>query len=309
MLLAVIENGTIILVGATTENPSFELNAALLSRCRVMVLSRLGGEHLEQLLQKAESYKKQLLPLTRESRALLIQMADGDGRTILNFAESLFLYKSDTLLEPLQVMQIVQKRAPIYDKTQEGHYNLISALHKSIRGSDPDAALYWFSRMVDAGEDCLFIARRLVRMAVEDIGLADPHALNQATAAKDAYAFLGSPEGELALAQCVIYLATAPKSNAAYLAYKKALKSAQQFGSLSPPRHILNAPTKLLKDLGYSEGYIYDHSTEQGFSGQNYFPEAMQRQTFYEPTSRGHEKEISEYLQQLESLRQKKSPT
>lgn len=309
VLLSVVEEGTITLVGATTENPSFELNAALLSRCRIMVLNRLGNEHLEQLLKKAESYKNTLLPLTTESRSLLIQMADGDGRAILNFAESLFLYKSDTLLNQAQVIQIVQRRAPIYDKAQEGHYNLISALHKSVRGSDPDAALYWFSRMVDAGEDCLFIARRLVRMAIEDIGLADPHAINQAIAAREAFSFLGSPEGELALAQCVVYLATAPKSNAVYLAYKKSLNAAQIYGSVPPPKHILNAPTKLMKDLGYGDGYIYDHNTEQGFSGQNYFPEAMERQAFYEPTGRGSEKEISEHLKELSALRKKNHPT
>ncbi len=303
VFLSSIEEGTVILVGATTENPSFALNAALLSRCRVLVLNRLESASLEMLLRKAEAYKGKTLPLTEEARNTLVQMADGDGRTILNLAESLFLYENDKLLDPALLREVVQRRAPLYDKDQEGHYNLISALHKSIRGSDPDAALYWFSRMVDAGEDCLFIARRLIRAAAEDIGLADPYALTQAVAAKETFKFLGSPEGELALAQCVVYLALAPKSNAIYLAYKKAMKVAKEHGSLPPPKHILNAPTFLMKDLGCGKDYIYDHDTEEGFSGQNYFPEQMERQAFYQPKGRGREAEILVKLEKLNTLR------
>lgn len=305
VFLSSIEEGTITLVGATTENPSFALNAALLSRCRVMVLNRLESQHLETLLKRAEAYQGKTLPLTEEARATLIQLADGDGRTLLNFAESLFLYENDKRLEPLHVLEAVQRRAPIYDKAQEGHYNLISALHKSIRGSDPDAALYWFCRMVDGGEDCLFIARRLIRAAAEDIGLADPHALTHAIAAKETFEFLGSPEGELALAQCAVYLALAPKSNAVYLAYKKAMQAAKEYGSLPPPKHILNAPTNLMKNLGYGKDYIYDHNTEEGCSGQNYFPESIERQTFYQPKGRGREAEILTMLEKLDTLRKK----
>ncbi len=272
-----------------------------------MVLNRLESPHLEELLNRAEIYKGKKLPLMEAARATLIQMADGDGRTILNLAESLFLYENDKLLDPAHLTEVAQRRAPLYDKAQEGHYNLISALHKSIRGSDPDAALYWFSRMVDAGEDCLFIARRLIRAAAEDIGLADPHALTQAIAAKETFEFLGSPEGELelALAQCVVYLALAPKSNAVYLAYKKALKAAREHGSLSPPKHILNAPTSLMKDLGYGKDYIYDHDTEEGVSGQDYFPEQIERQAFYQPKGRGREAEMLTKLEKLETLRKK----
>ena len=301
-----LEDGTITLVGATTENPSFGLNAALLSRCHVLVLQRLQEEHLELLLQRAESFEKKSLPLTPESRQTLIRMADGDGRTILNFAESLFLYDAETLLTPEKLSSILQKRPPIYDKAQEGHYNLISALHKSVRGSDPDASLYWFCRMVQGGEDLKFIARRLIRMAVEDIGLADPKALEQAVSAQRAYDFLGSPEGELALAQCVVYLSMAPKSNAVYVAYKKALQKADETGSLAPPAHILNAPTQLMKNLGYGKGYTYDHDTESGVSGQNYFPDSMPRQTFYAPKGIGHEEKILKRLCELNNLRQQK---
>ena len=307
VFLASIEEGTIILVGATTENPSFELNAALMSRCRVFVLNRLTEESLEMLLKKAEERENKKLPLTKDAREMLVRMADGDGRAILNFAESLFLYPESPLLDSSQLREAVQRRAPLYDKAQEGHYNLISALHKSIRGSDPDASLYWFCRMVDAGEDLLFVARRFIRMAVEDIGLADPKALSQAIAAKQAYEFLGSPEGELALAQTAIYLAVAPKSNATYVAYNKALSTAKKLGSLAPPKHILNAPTGLMKNLGYGEGYVYDHDTEEGFSGQDYFPEGIERPSFYQPKGRGFEERISSKLKELENLRKNKS--
>ena len=303
VFLSSLEEGIITLVGATTQNPSFELNAALLSRCRVLVLNRLNENNLEALLQKAEDYNAAALPLTLEARALLIQMADGDGRTLLNFAESLFILPKDKTLDSHGLLEILQKRAPIYDKAQEGHYNLISALHKSIRGSDPDAALYWFCRMIEAGEDPLFIARRLVRAASEDIGLADPGALTQAIAAKEAYEFLGSPEGELAIVQCLIYLATAPKSNAAYMAYKGASKTARNHGSLSPPKHILNAPTTLMKDLGYGKDYIYDHNAEEEFSGQNYFPEELPRRIFYNPKGKGFEDTLLKRLKHWQSLR------
>ncbi len=307
VFLSAIEEGTITLVGATTENPSFELNSALMSRCRVLVLHRLNEESLEALLQRAESFEKKKLPLTEEARALLYQMADGDGRTILNFAESLLGYPPTPLLDSPHLIEAIQRRAPLYDKAQEGHYNLISALHKSVRGSDPDASLYWFCRMVDAGEDRTFIARRLIRMAVEDIGLADPTALPQAIAAKDAYEFLGSPEGELALAQCVIYLALAPKSNAAYVAYNKALQAAQKYRSLMPPKHILNAPTSLMKNLEYGKDYIYDHNLPEGFSGQDYFPEEMGRESYYSPTHRGFEESLFQQLKKLSTLRKTKS--
>lgn len=303
VFLAPMEEGTITLVGATTENPSFELNPALLSRCQVLVLNRLNEKNLEALLERAEVEEKKTLPLTLQAREMVCRLADGDGRAILNMAESLFLYPMASLLEPEQLLEAIQRRAPLYDKAQEGHYNLISALHKSVRGSDPDAALYWFCRMLDGGEDPLFIARRLVRIAVEDIGLADPTALTQAIAARDAYAFLGSPEGELALAQCVIYLATAPKSNAAYVAYKQAVQAAKTYGSLLPPKHILNAPTHLMKTLGYGKEYIYDPNTEEGFSGQNYFPENMERKTFYKPKGLGVEAAILERLKEWARLR------
>ncbi len=301
--LPIVEQGLVTLVGATTENPSFELNAALLSRTHVMVLHRLDEKALEILLQKAENKQGRSLPIDGQGRDLLKSMSDGDGRTLLNFAESLFLHSGSPLLSVSDMMQVLQRRAPIYDKAQEGHYNLISALHKSIRGSDPDAALYWFCRMVEAGEDCLFIARRLIRAAVEDVGLADPYALNQAIAAKEAFDFLGSPEGNLALAQCVLYLATAPKSNAVYNAYKRASQYAQENGSLTPPPHILNAPTKLMKQLGYGKDYCYDHDTPEAFSGQNYFPESLSRQTFYQPTHRGFEEKLQKRLMHWQTLR------
>ncbi|HEY1385767.1 MAG TPA: replication-associated recombination protein A, partial [Dongiaceae bacterium] len=273
-----VEDGTIVLVGATTENPSFELNAALLSRCQVFVLNRLHEGDLETLLKRAEDLMGFALPLNGEARTALIAMADGDGRYLLNMAEELFRLPPDIILDPAALTKAVQKRAPLYDKAQEGHYNLISALHKSLRGSDTDAALYWLARMLVGGEDPKYIARRLVRFAVEDIGLADPQALTQALAAWDAYDRLGSPEGELAIAQCVIYLGTAPKSNAAYEAMSGANEAARKTGSLMPPKHILNAPTRLMKDLGYGKGYSYDHDTAEAFSGQNYFPDGMARQ-------------------------------
>lgn len=306
VFLSSLEEGIITLVGATTQNPSFELNAALLSRCRVIVLNRLEEKDLESLLQKAETYNKAPLPLTPEARALLIQMADGDGRALLNFAESLCMLPKEKTLDQHQLLDVLQKRAPIYDKGQEGHYNLISALHKSIRGSDPDAALYWFCRMIEAGEDPLFIARRLVRAASEDIGLADPGALTQAIAAKEAYEFLGSPEGELAIAQCLIYLATAPKSNTCYMAYKSAAKTAKSYGSFSPPKHILNAPTPLMKELGYGKDYIYDHNAEEEFSGQDYFPEELPRRIFYNPKGKGFEDTLLKRLKHWQSLRKSK---
>ena len=304
--LPVVEDGTIILIGATTENPSFEMNSALLSRMQVVVLQRLGADSMQQLLARAEENVGKDLLLTTEARDILIGMADGDGRALLNFCEILFACKAKQKLDPAALTQYLQKRAPLYDKRQEAHYNLISALHKSLRGSDAQAALYWMCRMLTGGEDPLYIARRLVRFAVEDIGLADPQALVQANAAKEAYDFLGSPEGELALVQCVLYLATAPKSNASYMAYGAANRSAKEFGSLMPPMHILNAPTKLMKELGYSKGYEYDHSSEDGFSGQNYFPDGMARQDYYQPVERGFEREIIKRLEYWEKLREKK---
>jgi len=305
--LPYVEDGTVTLIGATTENPSFELNAALLSRCQVLVLKRLSAEDLETLLARAEAIMARALPLEPDARAALIAMADGDGRYILNLAEALFALKTDRPLDTAALVRVVQKRAPLYDKAQEGHYNLISALHKSLRGSDTDAGLYWLARMLAGGEDPFYIVRRLVRFAVEDIGLADPNALVQAIAAKDAYDFLGSPEGELALAQLVIYLGTAPKSNAAYRAFGAAKGAAAETGSLMPPMHILNAPTRLMKDLGYGRGYEYDHDTEDGFSGQNYFPDGMRRRVFYQPAERGFEREIAKRLEYWKKLREKRS--
>jgi putative ATPase len=305
--LPVMEDGTITLVGATTENPSFELNGALLSRAQVLVLRRLDDDDLETLLQRAEQFYGRPLPLDSEARASLRAMADGDGRYLLNLAEELAGMDAATPLDTAALVAAVQKRAPIYDKAREEHYNLISALHKSIRGSDPDAALYWLARMLAGGESPLYIVRRVVRAAVEDIGLADPQAVQQALAAKDVYDFLGSPEGELAIAQAVIYLATAPKSNAAYVAFGEAKRAAAEHGSLMPPAHILNAPTKLMKDLGYSAGYEYDHGTENAFSGQNYFPDGMAREDFYRPTPRGFEKEIEKRLAYWAKLRQRSS--
>ena len=301
-----VEDGTIVLVGATTENPSFELNAALLSRCQVFVLNRLHEGDLETLLKRAEELMGFSLPLNVEARTALIAMADGDGRYLLNMAEELFRLPPDIVLDPAALTKAVQKRAPLYDKAQEGHYNLISALHKSLRGSDTDAALYWLARMLVGGEDPKYIARRLLRFAVEDVGLADPQALVQALSAWDAYDRLGSPEGELAIAQCVIYLGTAPKSNAAYEAMSGANDAARKTGSLTPPKHILNAPTRLMKDLGYGKGYNYDHDTAEGFSGQNYFPDGMARQRFYQPVERGFEREILKRIEYWDRLRAKK---
>ena len=304
--LPVMEDGTITLVGATTENPSFELNGALLSRAQVLVLRRLDDDDLEALLQRAEHYYGRVLPLTDEARASLRAMADGDGRYLLNLAEEVADLKAQAPLDTAALVSAVQKRAPLYDKSREEHYNLISALHKSIRGSDPDAALYWLARMLAGGESPLYIARRVVRASVEDIGMADPQALVQALAAKDVYDFLGSPEGELALAQAVIYLATAPKSNAAYVAFGEARRAAAEHGSLMPPAHILNAPTRLMQDLGYGAGYEYDHGTEEAFSGQNYFPDGMERGNFYRPAGRGFEKEIEKRLAYWAKLRAQK---
>jgi len=305
-----VEDGTIVLIGATTENPSFELNSALLSRASVLTFKRLDDAALENLLQRAETHEGRKLPLTEDARTALISMADGDGRGLINLAEDVFLSTGKGTAAPIDreaLTQLVQRRAPLYDKGQDGHYNLISALHKSVRGSDPDAALYWLARMLAGGEDPLYIARRLVRMAVEDIGLADPAALLQANAAKDTYDFLGSPEGELALAQATVYLASAPKSNAAYMAYNAAMRVAKESGSLLPPKHILNAPTTLMKQEGYGHDYAYDHNEKEAFSGQNYFPDGVERQHFYTPTGRGFEREIKERLERWAELRAKRS--
>ncbi len=301
-----VEDGTVTLVGATTENPSFELNAALLSRCQVLVLKRLDDTALETLLSRAEGAMGKALPLDVDARGALRAMADGDGRYLLNLADELLLLPAETSLDTAHLARLVQKRVPLYDKAQEGHYNLISALHKSLRGSDTDAALYWLARMLAGGENPLYIARRLVRFAVEDIGLADPQAIVQALAAKDVYDFLGSPEGELALAQAVIYLGTAPKSNAAYVAFGESQRAARETGSLMPPMHILNAPTKLMKELGYGKGYEYDHQARDAFSGQNYFPETMARQHFYRPVERGFEREIAKRLEYWAGLRSRR---
>ncbi len=303
--LPYVEDGTIILVGATTENPSFELNAPLLSRCQVFVLRRLDHDALAEILARAERSLARALPLSEDGRAALLAMADGDGRYLLNLAETLAGYPQAPALDAGGLAEAVQRRVPLYDKAQEGHYNLISALHKSLRGSDTDAALYWFARMLAGGEDPLYIARRLVRFSVEDIGLADPQALVQALAAWDAFERLGSPEGELALVQCVIYLGSAPKSNAAYRAEGAAKRAARETGSLMPPMHILNAPTRLMRTLGYGEGYVYDHATAEGFSGQNYFPDAMERRRLYTPGGRGFEKEIAARLAYWQRLRDK----
>jgi putative ATPase len=301
--LPYVEDGTVTLIGATTENPSFEINAALLSRCQVFVLNRLDEAALEELLARAEALEGQALPVNTEARQALKAMADGDGRYLLNLAEELFALRPDTALDTARLIETVQKRAPLYDKSQEGHYNLISALHKSLRGSDVDAALYWLARMLAGGEDPRFVARRLARAAIEDIGLADPQALPQALAAWEAYERIGTPEGELALAQCVIYLASAPKSNASYKAFGSAMRMAKDTGSLAPPKHILNAPTGLMKDLGYGDGYAYDHDAEDGFSGQDYFPEGIARAQFYKPVERGFEREIAKRLDYWTKLR------
>ncbi len=302
--LPIVEDGTVILVGATTENPSFELNAALLSRSHVLVLNRLDDACLEILLERAEQVEGRSLPLDGDARASLRAMADGDGRYVLNLAEELFAQEFGQELDINALVEVLQRRAPVYDKSGEEHYNLISALHKSIRGSDVDAALYWLARMLAGGEDPIYIARRLVRAAVEDIGLADPQAVVQALSAKDVYDFLGSPEGELALVQAVIYLTSAPKSNAVTRASAKSAAAAKEYGSLTPPKHILNAPTKLMKDLGYGKGYIYDHSTKEGVSGQNYFPANMPRQTFYEPGDSGFEVTVQKRLDHWHKLRE-----
>jgi putative ATPase len=305
--LPVVEDGTVILVGATTENPSFELNGALLSRAQVLVLRRLDDAALETLLARAEGFYERKLPLTEDARQSLRAMADGDGRYLLNLAEEVAALKTTKPLDSAALVAAVQKRAPLYDKSREEHYNLISALHKSIRGSDPDAALYWLARMLAGGEQPLYIARRLVRASVEDIGLADPQAVVQAIAAKDVYDFLGSPEGEIALVQCVLYLASAPKSNAVYVAQGAAMKAAGEYGSLMPPAHILNAPTKLMKKLGYGKGYEYDHAAEEAFSGQSYFPEGMERQNLYQPKDTGFEREIQKRLDYWAKLRAKRA--
>jgi len=305
--LPVMEDGTITLIGATTENPSFELNAALLSRARVLTLKRHSDESLNTLLSRAEAAMDRPLPVIDEARSTLVAMADGDGRAVLTLAEE--LYRSAMPDEKLDVdglRKVLQRRAPIYDKSQDGHYNLISALHKSVRGSDPDAALYYLARMLDGGEDPLYLGRRLVRMASEDIGLADPQALQIALSAKDAYDYLGSPEGELALAQACIYLATAPKSNAVYTAYKAAMGAAKANGSLLPPKHILNAPTKLMGKEGYGQGYQYDHDQPEAFSGQDYFPEEIGRQEFYAPVERGFERDIAKRLEYWAKLRKQR---
>ncbi len=308
LFLPYIEDGTITLIGATTENPSFELNGALLSRCKILILNRLDTPALFQLMAAAENFTQKPLPLDDNARHTLCALADGDGRYLLNMCEELFHADIDTILDANALIALVQKRAPLHDKSREGHYNLISALHKSLRGSDVDAALYWLARMLEGGDEPLYILRRLVRFASEDIGLADPQALTQALAAKDSYEFLGSPEGDLAIAQAVIYLATAPKSNAAYMAYKASRKDAKESGSLMPPKHILNAPTKLMKDIGYGKNYQYDHSSKDRFSGQHYFPDTMARKEYYLPVERGFEREIQKRLQYWNKLRKQLNP-
>ena len=301
--LPYVEDGTVVLVGATTENPSFELNAALLSRAQVLILNRLDAAALGRLLDKAEALEERPLPLTPAAREALIATADGDGRFLLNQAETLFSIEIAEPLDPGALAELLHRRVAVYDKDREGHYNLISALHKSIRGSDPQAALYYLARMLTAGEEPLYLLRRLTRAAVEDIGLADPQALVQCIAAKDTYDFLGSPEGELAIVQACLYLATAPKSNATYMAQKGAWRSAKETGSLMPPKNILNAPTKLMKEIGYGTNYRYDHDAEGGFSGDNYWPEELPPQTYYRPTDRGFEKKIAERIAWWEERR------
>ena len=301
--LPLMENGTIVLVGATTENPSFELNAAVLSRAQVMVLERLATEDLELLAQRAETEAGRELPLEADARRSLLEMADGDGRSLLNLIEQVMAWKREQPINQATLSTRLMKRAAVYDKSGDSHYNMISALHKSVRGSDPDAALYWFARMLAGGEDPRYLARRITRMAVEDIGLADPQAQDICLQSWQTYERLGSPEGELALAQAVTYLALAPKSNAAYLAYKAAVLDAKNTGSHPPPKHILNAPTDLMKDQGYGDGYAYDHDAEDGFSGQNYFPDGMDRPGYYVPVERGFERELSKRLAYFEKLR------
>jgi putative ATPase len=306
VLLPVVEDGTVTLIGATTENPSFELNSALLSRGRVLVLNRLTPEALAQLVARAEELLGKKLPVKEEARDALFAMADGDGRYLLTMLEFIWDAQPKAPLDSEGLGKLLQQRPPVYDKAQESHYNLISALHKSLRGSDVQAALYWFARMLDGGEDPLYIARRLIRFASEDIGMADPQALVQAIAARQAYEMLGSPEGELMIAQSVIYLATAPKSNAQYTAFGAAKRAAKQHGSLMPPKHILNAPTKLMKDIGYGRDYDYDHNAEDAFSGQNYFPDEMPREEYYNPVERGFEREIQKRLEYWDRLREKR---
>ena len=306
--LPYVEDGTIILVGATTENPSFELNAALLSRCQVFVLNRLNSDDFEVLLQRAEKEEGKPLPLDDEAREIMKTIADGDGRYILNLAENVFNYaQSGEIFDKDNIINIVRSRAPVYDKGRDGHYNLISAVHKSLRGSDVDAALYWTARMITSGEDAKYILRRLTRFAVEDVSLADPNAVNQAISCWETYERLGSPEGDLAIMQLVAYLATAPKSAGVYKAMHKAFDLAKKTGSLMPPKHILNAPTKLMKELGYKEGYIYDQDLEDGFSGQNYFPDGMKRVKLYYPVERGFEREIKKRIEYFDKLRYEKN--
>src|SRR5947209_7937528 len=295
--LPYVEDGTVTLVGATTENPSFELNAALVSRCQVLILRRLDHQALDELVRRAEAIEQRPLPVTAEARDALIASADGDGRFLLNQAETLFAIELDEPLDAAGLTELLHRRLPVYDKDREGHYNLISALHKSIRGSDPQAALYYLARMLVAGEEPLYLLRRLTRAAVEDIGLADPQALVQCLAAKEMFDFLGSPEGEIGIVQACVYLAAAPKSNATYMAQKKASRSAQETGSLMPPMHILNAPTRLMKNVGYGKGYSYDHDADEAFSGQDYWPEGMDAQTFYDPTDRGFEAKVRERIE------------
>jgi putative ATPase len=307
--LPYVEDGTVTLVGATTENPSFELNAALLSRCQVLILRRLDHDALEELVRRAEKLEGRDLPLTPETREALIASSDGDGRFVLNQVETLFSVEIERPLGPAELSDLLHRRVPVYDKDREGHYNLISALHKSLRGSDPQAALYYLARMLVAGEEPLYVIRRLTRFASEDIGLADPNALLQCLAAKEMYDFLGSPEGEIGIVQACLYLATAPKSNATYMAQKKAWTSAQETGSLTPPMHILNAPTRLMKNVGYGKGYAYDHDADEAFSGQDYWPEGITGQTFYEPSDRGFEAKIRERLAYWEERRKELQQT
>jgi putative ATPase len=302
--LPYVEDGTVTLVGATTENPSFELNAALLSRCQVLILRRLDHEALAELIHRAEAIEERPLPVTAEAREALIASADGDGRFLLNQVETLFSIEVGEPLGPAELSDLLHRRVPVYDKDREGHYNLISALHKTIRGSDPQAALYYLARMLVAGEEPLYLLRRLTRAAVEDVGLADPNALLQCLAAKEMYDFLGSPEGEIGIVQACLYLATAPKSNATYMAQKSAWRSAKDTGSLMPPQTILNAPTKLMKDIGYGKGYAYDHDSEDAFSGSDYWPDEMDPQSFYEPSDRGFEARIRERLEFWEKRRE-----
>lgn len=304
--LPYVEDGTVVLVGATTENPSFEINAALLSRTQVLILNRLDATALEKLIQRAEAEEERTLPLDPQARAALVASADGDGRFLLNQVETLFAIAPETPLDPARLAQLLHRRVAVYDKDRDGHYNLISALHKSVRGSDPQAALYYLARMLVAGEEPLYLLRRLVRMASEDIGLADPQALVQCLAAKDSYDFLGSPEGELAIANAVVYLATAPKSNAGYVAYKAATRSARETGSLMPPKSIMNKPTKLMAALGYGKDYRYDHDADEAFSGARYWPDEMTAQTFYQPTERGFEARIGERLAHWARLREER---